>query len=1431
MDNFHQNTNATDIDNEHLPLYDFFIALKRNGFLVTPQQINDSNKIIAHYAGEVKNEEEFCFYLSPIFANNEDEQKKFKELFSLNFKSKETDQDYRIWSRIKKHIKRHWWKYTLAAIIFIILLFLFFLKPRLNSRPEIDLYKNKEERDLSGAFRAKINEELTLVPRISNSQKDSLSIVLKARYNWGDSLTDTLVSHHYVKGGIYHLIAYVDIFYKNYFQYTDTLKETIRVGTYDKKLIIQSSVKGDSAKVGEKIKLTANLNTGNADSIAWYINRQLYQTGNEFDTVFNAEGYFSIGCMAIDDTVNSSSSYDESLNVNVYNPDKPGIAASVSTAAGAKTLSVERSVKPFWFYLFSILILLSLIFLVLFLILYRKAKEKLKDQTKQLSEKYEHLVTAFSGKKAPLEIPFRNKNYLPLPEQPLDDTAKQMRRRIEDNATVLDVKKTIQKSIDNLGLFQPVNVARTQQSEYLVLIDETQVNNQLVKLFEYLTEVFKKQNVFVEKYYFRKSPDLCYNNTETNGISLEKLSEKYSASVLLIFGNGYQLLNPSYPVLDYAYTGILNRWQYKAVLTPISFLDWSNKEYMALVPYLPVLPVDAQGLLLLMPVLFNTEQNITASLNQYKKLFYKTAGIDFEDIDELEKYCGNALWAVSTINELKTNILFQWIAALAVYPKIRWEITLAIGKAILDKNGKASELNYTNLLLLARIKWMSDGQFPDYTRLDLLKKLSKENEIIARETILELLKEIPETEITTEHYAYEEKEMQRIINEFNLYAYDPVKYADYKESRQLFEQLWKEKKIKDSSAKVYMKNSGEQWNTLINKMNIDNSKISSAKNVAIDKYFEPEIKSAKKTTPYSRAITTTAGIGMFGIIALLLLVILNFSDSSKFQLFTYPVSGTKIINFSFYPSDSISQYVQNTVMTIDTTSTVLTTDQKPVAVTIPLSDSAKQFSLSINGNIVLDTSLVINQSAYDIRASINNSINKKVTVKLLLSNECVAGVYDYKSYISQADNSFVINDSTVNGNYKNNSSICLNQVSYGSGVDINSVNKIIQAFKDNNIALAVNSTSPYVLKSNEIAIYYSEAIPVNKPLIYIQYNNRQSAMPAQQLQTCLKQSNFSVPGTEYVPTNKYFYRNEIRYSRNISADSIGILQKCLKTIFPSKSFYTVQMTTIHIGALAEIWVYDSVAVADRPIINIQISNDSLMASASGFMKEIVAAGYRASAVIVTQNDYNSEISYYNNSLQPLAKTISQMFMKYYPGLVVKTQLRDNNTRVDRSNMITVWIQKYTPPAQTQSPNQRAKPPSKLSVGQTYNGGVIFYLDDTGEHGLMTADKDLGQFNWDAASQACRSYYGGSYYDWRLPTKDELNTLYQQKSAIDINMSSWYWSSTEATITSGEGIKKASIIQQQKNPQRNAAWCQEFASGTQKIYAKDYKASVRPVRAF
>ncbi len=158
----------------------------------------------------------------------------------------------------------------------------------------------------------------------------------------------------------------------------------------------------------------------------------------------------------------------------------------------------------------------------------------------------------------------------------------------------------------------------------------------------------------------------------------------------------------------------------------------------------------------------------------------------------------------------------------------------------------------------------------------------------------------------------------------------------------------------------------------------------------------------------------------------------------------------------------------------------------------------------------------------------------------------------------------------------------------------------------------------------------------------------------------------------------------------------------------------------------------------------------------------------------------------------------------------------------------------------------------LSIGQSYQGGIIFYLDGTSCHGMIAATTDqstgiswynssnsnttafangIGSgdgntnqiiFSQGAGSYAakiCADYVNGIYDDWYLPSKYELNLMYmnigQGAVSPNTNIGAFangnYWSSTEED----SGL----------------AWGQAFLLGAQFSNAKSSNYRVRAIRAF
>lgn len=158
-----------------------------------------------------------------------------------------------------------------------------------------------------------------------------------------------------------------------------------------------------------------------------------------------------------------------------------------------------------------------------------------------------------------------------------------------------------------------------------------------------------------------------------------------------------------------------------------------------------------------------------------------------------------------------------------------------------------------------------------------------------------------------------------------------------------------------------------------------------------------------------------------------------------------------------------------------------------------------------------------------------------------------------------------------------------------------------------------------------------------------------------------------------------------------------------------------------------------------------------------------------------------------------------------------------------------------------------------SVGDFAQGGIVFWVDENGQNGLVCAKTDQSSgIQWyngtnldckamrrgvkgglsnteritetqgrgSYAAFICAEYNGGDYGDWYLPAKDELNLMYINKATIN------------STATANGGVAFANTPYFSSTEySSNTVWRQDFPNGTQFTTYKNNVFHVRAVRAF
>lgn len=163
---------------------------------------------------------------------------------------------------------------------------------------------------------------------------------------------------------------------------------------------------------------------------------------------------------------------------------------------------------------------------------------------------------------------------------------------------------------------------------------------------------------------------------------------------------------------------------------------------------------------------------------------------------------------------------------------------------------------------------------------------------------------------------------------------------------------------------------------------------------------------------------------------------------------------------------------------------------------------------------------------------------------------------------------------------------------------------------------------------------------------------------------------------------------------------------------------------------------------------------------------------------------------------------------------------------------------------------------KFLYGLRYEGGLLFYIDEADASGLVVSQEDLGPMKWDFndpaliagttdveiglgkentdkivevigegiyAAKACSDLELNGYSDWFLPSKNELDAIYQTlylkgKGEFKDYYAEYYWTSSEEftydTVNTG-----------------STAWTLLFQNGNFNWNFKHSINYVRPIRGF
>lgn len=912
-----------------IPLASLIAMLKSEGFDISTSTLLDIQKVLANLNKEELNDfRELKTVLSPFICRNKEEQEHFNKVFDKYAATISRDKP----GKKAEPVLDVPWKKILKITVAIVLLSMasygvYYWLDRTKPAPVIALIV--ETKTGSGEPYALQNDTVSVRIQLNDAARTKKNITLIKIH---DSLYENVmeIQKSFSEAGEYRAMGWLLNLSGD--TIARALPTTIQVKCERPPSVTIQKQPNNGSTNSQTNTYIPEIRNPSGDSsrykFNWYINDRLFSTEKVFISNYRSDDAYRVSLLIKTDTAHCST---DSLTAD-FNEVPPYELSLVPT----KPLQLKKdtnykAIIPVLLYGF-IIPTGAVALLLLSLRRKKKTAHKPKESNVQTPQKYD----------GPYKLEFKTQNDKIATEKEISQLAEAMRKRHVGEVMSLNIRQTIKNTIRTGGLPSLIFTPRTQPTDFLIFLDKGGSIGHQVQLFEYVLKKLHNEQVNIIPYQFYKEPLLLSNEKLNHSmLPVDKISRLYPDTVLFIFSNTeafFQSMNRKFKPWV---TEKFKVWQHKIIITPVAVNDWDYKETALLSEGFTVVPADLNAHHLII-----AEINNLINKEKLKKLLvspaYSSRFINFDEWNELKEYLGD------------DQQLVQWVCALAVYPYVDWKVTVAIGKNIEEHSpGKNPLVTYSNLLKISRIKWMQTGVQPDELRVHMLQHLDNRTEVIARETMVRLLKDL-EPEINASSLIKDEFDLNKTVNRFLLHTQNPGENTLTEDEKELMKEYVHGQQL-DYPLEKYL-NSADK--TLLKDQRGE-------KSIAPGEYFKTENLIEKKKI--TREIYLRRAIAAAIILASLLILSRFFGNESNYRsrqqladiaFNLTPGSGemnADLINLSIATADSL--YIGEK---ISDTSFVF----RQIFI-----DSAKPFKILVetqDGNIALERPIDLKWQVYNL---------------------------------------------------------------------------------------------------------------------------------------------------------------------------------------------------------------------------------------------------------------------------------------------------------------------------------------------------------------------------------------------------------------------------------------------------------------------------------
>jgi formylglycine-generating enzyme required for sulfatase activity len=291
----------------------------------------------------------------------------------------------------------------------------------------------------------------------------------------------------------------------------------------------------------------------------------------------------------------------------------------------------------------------------------------------------------------------------------------------------LNLPATVRETARSGGLFTPSYQRLRSSPEYLLLIDQQNVHDELAQVGVGLLESLDRNGVYVEPFTFQGDPRLCQslkrNAEDEPPVTLRYLAGRYPDHRLLVVSDAEGFYDSSTgrprPWLE-----LLEPWNQRSLLTPKPADRWGFREEGLRQRQFSLLPLTPEGLRLL-GEMYNYGQLPQPEIRSTTPFPASIADRPERWLDRVEPEEADVRGMLAEVEGYLGADGYVWMCACAIYPEMIWELTECYGYWLLAGTPEWTDQRAELILRLVRLPWFRQGYMPEWLRMRLINHLGR----------------------------------------------------------------------------------------------------------------------------------------------------------------------------------------------------------------------------------------------------------------------------------------------------------------------------------------------------------------------------------------------------------------------------------------------------------------------------------------------------------------------------------------------------------------------------------------------------------------------------------------------------------------------------------------------------------------------------------